>query len=164
VLGEPPGSKCVCWGGGRAGAPAGVVAASLGGLGVRSLAAIALAAFLGGWALIGSLVAQRFIRSGEPFLAETVSDGVESGGLPFQAALRAARDSLPDQIAGHALGPLAEFGREAERGVQERLTAAIDLGAVQGLRDHTVDPAQRARLVSETGAGRQRGCPRLRCF
>jgi hypothetical protein len=37
--------------------------------------------------------------------------------------------------------------------VQERLTAAIDLGAVQGLPDHTVDPAQRARLVSETGPG-----------
>jgi hypothetical protein len=68
-------------------------------------------------------------------------------------ALRAVRDNLPGQIAGHALGPLAEFGREAERGVQERLTAAIVLGAVQGLRDHTVDPAQRARLVSETGPG-----------
>jgi hypothetical protein len=37
--------------------------------------------------------------------------------------------------------------------VQKRLTAAIDLGAVQGLRDHPVDPAQRARLVSETGPG-----------
>jgi hypothetical protein len=37
--------------------------------------------------------------------------------------------------------------------VQERLTAAIDLGAVQGLREHTVDPAQRARLVRETGPG-----------
>jgi hypothetical protein len=56
---------------------------SLGGLGVRNLAAIAPAAFLGGWALIGSLVAQRFIRSGEHFLAETVPDGIESGGLPF---------------------------------------------------------------------------------
>jgi hypothetical protein len=56
---------------------------SLSGLGVCSLAAIAPAAFLGGRALIGCLVAQRFIRSGEPFLAKTVSDGIESGGLPF---------------------------------------------------------------------------------
>jgi hypothetical protein len=103
--------------------------------------------------LFWCLVAQRFIRSGEPFLAETVSDGVESAGLSFQVALRAAWDSLPGQIAGHALGPLADFGRETERGVQERLTAAIDLGAVQSFRDHTVDPAQRARLVSETGPG-----------
>jgi hypothetical protein len=88
---------------------------SQGGLGVRSSAAIAPAAFLRGWALIGNLVAQRFIRSGEPFLAETVSDGVESGGLPFQVALRAAWDSLPDQIAGQRLAgsPILD-GRQRE--------------------------------------------------
>jgi hypothetical protein len=95
VLGEPPGSGCVCWGGERAVAPAGDVVHVTRRHGVCRSAAIAPVAFLGGWALIGSLVAQRFIRSGEPFLAETVSDGVESGGLPFQVALRAAWDSLP---------------------------------------------------------------------
>lgn len=126
---------------------------SLGGLGIRRTAAIAPAAFLGAWALVGSLVAGRFLRSGEPFLAGAVSDGVESGVLPFQIALRAARDLLPGQLAAQTLGALAEFGRGSVRGVQERVTAAIDLGAVQTLRDHTVDPAQRARLVSETGPG-----------
>ena len=126
---------------------------SLGGLGVRSSAATAPAAFLGAWALVASLVAGRFVRSGEQFLAEAVSDGVTSGVLPFQVALRAARDGLPGQTAAQTLGELAEFGREASRGLQERLTAAIDLGAVQGLRDQMDDPAQRARLVSETGPG-----------
>ncbi|GAQ91895.1 hypothetical protein KFL_008770060 [Klebsormidium nitens] len=126
---------------------------SFGGLGVRSTAATAPAAFLGAWALVGSLIAGRFVRSGEQFLSEAVSDGVETGGLPFQLALRAAPDSLPGEAAGQALGALARFGREAERGEQERLTAAIELGAVQGLRDQTGDPAQRARLVSKTGPG-----------
>jgi hypothetical protein len=59
----------------------------------------------------------------------------------------------PFRTLRHALGVMVEFGREAERGMQERLTAAIDLGAVQGLCDHTGDPAQRARLVSKTGPG-----------
>jgi hypothetical protein len=74
----------------------------LGGLKVRSSAAIALAAFLGGWALIGSLVAQRFIRSGEPFLRRRYRMGLSLGvchfrwlcvqlGIVFRVRLRATR-------------------------------------------------------------------------
>jgi hypothetical protein len=40
---------------------------SLDGLGVRSTARAAPAAFLRFWALVGSLVGQRFLRSGLPF-------------------------------------------------------------------------------------------------
>jgi hypothetical protein len=52
------------------------------------------------------------------------------------------RNSFLAQAAGHALGALIEFGREAEIGVQERHTATIDLGAVQELRDHMCDLAR----------------------
>ena len=100
------------------------------------------------------MVAGRFVRSGEPFLAEAVSDGVESGACHFKwLCVRLGIASPVRQRVRQALGALGEFGRATERGLQERLTAAIDLGAVQGLRDRIGDPAQRARLVSETGPG-----------
>jgi hypothetical protein len=63
---------------------------SLGGLGARSTARAAPAAFLGSWALVGSLVGQRFLRSGLPFLVSVVSNDVDAGVLPFQVALRSA--------------------------------------------------------------------------
>jgi hypothetical protein len=61
---------------------------SLGGLGVRSTARAAPAAFLSSWALVGSLVGQRFLRSGLPFQVLMVSNNVDAGVLPFQVALR----------------------------------------------------------------------------
>jgi hypothetical protein len=63
---------------------------SVGGLGARSTARAAPAAFLGFWALVGSLVEQRFLRSGLPFLVSVVFDDVDAGVSPFQGALRSA--------------------------------------------------------------------------
>jgi hypothetical protein len=83
---------------------------SLGGLGARSTARAAPAAFLGSWAVVGSLLGQRFLRSGLPFLVSVVSDDVDTGVLPFQVALRSARDSLP-QSARQVLAPFSEVGR-----------------------------------------------------
>ena len=48
---------------------------------------------------------------------------------------------------------LGDFGRVAERGVQERLSGLIDVEAAEALRGRVTDPAGRARLVSETGPG-----------
>jgi hypothetical protein len=56
------------------------------------------------------------------------------------------RNSFSAQAAGHALGALIEFGREAEIGLQERYIATIDLGAVQKLCDHMCGPAQRSHV------------------
>jgi hypothetical protein len=66
---------------------------SLGRLGARSTVRAAFTAFLGSWALVGSLVGQRFLRSGLPFLVSMVSDDVDAGVLPVQVALWSARDA-----------------------------------------------------------------------
>jgi hypothetical protein len=126
---------------------------SLGGLGVRSTAR-APAAFLGSWALVGSLVRQHFLRSGLPFLVSMVSDDVDAGVLFFQVALRSARDGLP-RSARPILAPFLELGRVSESRVQERLLGAVDIVASEALWDRlpTGDSAGRARLVSETGPG-----------
>jgi hypothetical protein len=77
---------------------------SLGGLGVRSTAGAAPAAFLGSWALVRSL-GQHFLRSDLPSLESVVSNDVDAGVLPFQVALRSARDGLP-QSARQILAPI----------------------------------------------------------
>jgi hypothetical protein len=127
---------------------------SLDGLGVRSTARAAPAAFLGSWALVGSLVGQRFLRSGLPFVVSVVSDDVDDGVLPFQVALWSARDGL-SQSARPILAPFLELGRASESRVQERLSGAIDIVASEALWDRlpASDSAGRARLVSETGPG-----------
>jgi hypothetical protein len=58
-------------------------------------------------------VGQRFLRSGLPFLVSVVSDDVDAGVLPFQVALRSARDGLP-QSARQILAPFLELGRVSE--------------------------------------------------
>jgi hypothetical protein len=73
-------------------------------------------------------VGQRFLRSGLPFLVSVVSDDVDTGVLPFQVALRSARDGLP-QSARPILAPFSELGRASESRVQERLSGAIDIVA-----------------------------------
>jgi hypothetical protein len=127
---------------------------SLGGLGVRSTARAAPAAFLGSWALVESLVGQRFLWSGLPFLVSVVSNKVDVGVLPFQVALRSARDGLP-QSARPILAPFLEMGRVSESRVHERLSGAIDIVASEAIRDRLPagDYAGRARLVSKMGPG-----------
>jgi hypothetical protein len=122
---------------------------SLGGLGARSTARAAPAAFLGSWALVGSLVGQRFLRSRLPFLVLVVSDEMDAGVLPFQMALRSARDGLP-QSARQFFAPFLELGRVSESRVQERLSGAIDIVASEALWDRLPagDSAGRARLVT----------------
>lgn len=123
----------------------------LGGVGIRSTCRTAPAAFLGAWALAGDLVKERFLHSGEAFLAAAVSDGVISWGLPFQVALRAARDTLPE-AARLTLASFSELGRTSERGVQERLAGVINMRASEELRGR-LDPVGQARLLSEMGPG-----------
>jgi hypothetical protein len=88
---------------------------SLGGLGARSTARAAPVAFLGFWALVGSLVGQRFLRSGLPFLVSVgcrwcLMSDVDDGVLPFKVPLRSARDSLP-QSAQQVLALFSELWR-----------------------------------------------------
>jgi hypothetical protein len=89
-----------------------------------------------------------------PFLASVVSDDVDAGVLPFQVALRSARDGL-SQSARQILAPFLELGWVSESQVQERLSGAIDIVASKALRDRLPagDSAGRARLVRETGPG-----------
>jgi hypothetical protein len=78
---------------------------SLGGLGARSTARAAPATLLSSWTSVGSLVGQRFRRSGLPFLVSVVSDDVDADMLPFQVALRSSRDSLPQSARQLSLHP-----------------------------------------------------------
>jgi hypothetical protein len=88
---------------------------SLGGLGVRSTAGAAPATFLDSWALVGSLMGQRFLQSDLPFLVSVVSHDVYAGVLPFQVALWSARDGLP-QSARPILHPFWSWAGYRSRG------------------------------------------------
>jgi hypothetical protein len=80
----------------------------LGGLGARSTARAAPAAFLVSWSLVGSLVGQRFLRLGLPFLVTVVCTDVDAAVLPFQVA-QASVGSRQLPPVGTA-GPCTLFG------------------------------------------------------
>ena len=120
---------------------------SLGGLGLRSTSEIAPAALLGSWCRSASMVVCRF-----PSLSRAVTTDVETGGLPFQAALRAARDVLPAS-ARQLLPPFHQLGLQAIPDIQERLTRAIEMERAEALRESVGDSVGRARLLSQTAPG-----------
>jgi hypothetical protein len=120
---------------------------SLGGLGARSTARAAFAAFLGSWALVKSLVGKRFLRSGLPFLVSMVSDDVDAGVLPFHVALRSARDA--ESPPASTLDPCILFGVGAGIGVAGS-EEVVGGNRHSGVTGSLYEPG-RARLVSETG-------------
>ncbi|GAQ93619.1 hypothetical protein KFL_017180010, partial [Klebsormidium nitens] len=82
----------------------------------------------------------------------TLTTDVDTGGLPFQAALRAARDVLPAS-ARQLLPPFHQLGLQAVPDVQERLMRAIEMERAEALRESLGDSAGRARLLSQTAPG-----------
>jgi hypothetical protein len=90
---------------------------------------------------------------------------VDAGVLPFQVALRSARDGLP-KSARQILAPFLELARVSESRVQERLSGAIDIVALEALRNTLPagDYAGSARLVSETGQGAAAWLTAVPCF
>ncbi len=120
---------------------------SMGGLGLRSTARTAPAAFLGSWCRSVSLVVSRF-----PSLSPAVTTDVETGVLPFQSALRASRDALPAS-ARQLLPPFHQLGLQAVQDIQERLTRALESERAEFLRESVGDSEGRARILSESAVG-----------
>ncbi len=120
---------------------------SMGGLGLRSTARTAPAAFLGSWSRSTSMLSSRI-----PSLSDAVTVGVETGGLHFQTALRAARDALPAS-ARQLLPPFHQLGLGAVPDIQAQLTRAIEMEAAEVLRESMEDSSGRVRLLSESGVG-----------
>jgi hypothetical protein len=80
------------------------------------MARAAPAAFLGSWALVGSIVGQRFLRSGLPFLVSVVSDDVDAGVLPFQVAPVGRLETASFSRHGSSLHPFRSWGGYQSRG------------------------------------------------
>lgn len=125
---------------------------SLGGVALRSAASTAPAAYLGSWALVAHLVAERFLEGDPRGIVAAAGAQIDTGVLPFQEVLRAAREMLPED-ARALVPPFEALCRAPETGLQSRLTDVIDSACAETLRSRTADPAGRARLLSETGPG-----------
>eukprot|EP00850_Spirogloea_muscicola_P004875 SM000021S06508 [mRNA] locus=s21:807316:810371:+ [translate_table: standard] len=114
--------------------PAALLQASLpvsrGGLGCSPVARAGQAAYLGSWAQVAAPICQRFQAHGNRTLERVVAE-VESGPLPFQAALRAARDGLmaayPDM--SKQVVPFGHLAHTPDLRTQARFTALVDKAA-----------------------------------
>jgi hypothetical protein len=92
-----------------------------------------------------------------PSLSHAVTTDVDSGGLPFQAALPTACDVLP---ARQLLPPFHQLGLQAIPDIQKRLTRAIEMETAETLMESVGDQVDWAPLLSQMapGAGFSRRC------
>eukprot|EP00850_Spirogloea_muscicola_P022525 SM000299S10849 [mRNA] locus=s299:69480:71846:- [translate_table: standard] len=140
--------------------PAALLQASLpisrGGLGCRSVARGCEAAYMGSWAQVAAPMSQRFLVHGQRAL-ERVAAEVDIGQLPFQVALRSARDGLlavHPRMSEQAV-PFIHLAHTPDQRAQARFSALVE----QAASDQVVEllpPADlrgRARLLSASSPG-----------
>jgi hypothetical protein len=128
---------------------------SMGGVGLRSVAETAPAAFLGGWVLVASRVAECFRTAMDTGRLSDAIGAVQTGDYGFQQRLRttvrrilpAGQEALGEGFSGSAASP------EMDMDVQSRVTAVLDEARQSELREQTQTPEGRARLLSVAGPG-----------
>eukprot|EP00898_Chlorokybus_atmophyticus_P000542 jgi/Chlat1/1489/Chrsp12S00110 len=122
---------------------------SAGGVGLRSTALHAPAAFLGGWASVAALLRRRFtVPADAVFLAAV--DGVDDGELPFRQDLKSACGWLPPE----ARPLLPSMARTVSTKLQESLSTKVDARVLAVFEDGaTTDDTARRLSASGVGAG-----------
>jgi hypothetical protein len=120
---------------------------------LRSVAETAPKAFLGGWAQVASRVAECFRTAIDTGRLSEAIGAVQTGNYGFQQRLRTAvglfspagQETLGEGFSGWAAGP--------EMDVQSWVTAVLDEARQSELRERTLTPEGRARLLSVAGPG-----------
>jgi hypothetical protein len=124
---------------------------SMGGVGLRSVAETAPAAFLGGWALVASRVAECFRTATDTRHLSEAIGAVQTEDYGFQQRLRTAVGLLPP--AGQEALGFSSWAAGLEMDVQSQVTAVLDEARQSELREQTQTPEGRARLLSVAGPG-----------
>jgi hypothetical protein len=126
---------------------------SMGGVGLLSVAEIAPAAFLGGWALVASRVAECFRTATDTGRLSEAIGAVQTRDYGFQQRLRTAVGLLPP-AGQEALGEgFSSWAAGPEMDVQSRVTAVLNEARQSELREQTQTPEGRPCLLSVAGPG-----------